>query len=155
DNPAVNKVVCATDGRALYFSKYGPLRPRRPRRPPLQARRPLRLHARGARGVPSPAALAARANREAGAAPLPRARHSDRGRRDGRAHDRRGHGGRPARRRSPPRHPPLVTRPPDADPATRRRVILTLIVLAQTVANIGPLGIPAIASLIRTDLGLP
>ena len=22
DNPAVNKVVCATDGRALYFSKY-------------------------------------------------------------------------------------------------------------------------------------
>src|SRR5213078_5328292 len=72
----------------------------------------------------------------------------------GRAHDRRGHGGRPARRRSPPRHPPLVTRPPDADPATRRRVILTLIVLAQTVANIGPLGIPAIASLIRSDLGL-
>ncbi|PYM42786.1 MAG: hypothetical protein DME12_06340 [Candidatus Rokuibacteriota bacterium] len=47
-----------------------------------------------------------------------------------------------------------MTRPPDADPATRRRVILTLIVLAQTVANIGPLGIPAIASLIRSDLGL-
>src|SRR5439155_148095 len=36
----------------------------------------------------------------------------------------------------------------------RRRVILTLIILAQTVANIGPLGIPAIASLIRSDLGL-
>lgn len=35
-----------------------------------------------------------------------------------------------------------------------RWVILGLIVLAQTVANIGPLGIPAIASLIRTDLGL-
>jgi len=35
-----------------------------------------------------------------------------------------------------------------------RWVILSLIVLAQTVANIGPLGIPAIASLIRDDLGL-
>jgi len=35
-----------------------------------------------------------------------------------------------------------------------RWVILALIVLAQTVANIGPLGIPAIASLIRDDLGL-
>jgi MFS family permease len=35
-----------------------------------------------------------------------------------------------------------------------RWVILGLIVLAQTVANIGPLGIPAIASLIRADLGL-
>lgn len=35
-----------------------------------------------------------------------------------------------------------------------RWVILALIVLAQTVANIGPLGIPAIASLIRADLGL-
>jgi len=47
-----------------------------------------------------------------------------------------------------------VTRVPDADPPARRRVILTLIILAQTVANIGPLGIPAIASLIRSDLGL-
>ncbi|HET7343570.1 MAG TPA: MFS transporter [Methylomirabilota bacterium] len=35
-----------------------------------------------------------------------------------------------------------------------RWVILGLIVLAQTVANIGPLGMPAIASLIRADLGL-
>jgi len=35
-----------------------------------------------------------------------------------------------------------------------RWVILALIVVAQTVANIGPLGIPAIASLIREDLGL-
>jgi len=35
-----------------------------------------------------------------------------------------------------------------------RWVILALIVLAQTVANVGPLGIPAIASLIREDLGL-
>ena len=35
-----------------------------------------------------------------------------------------------------------------------RWVILALIVLAQTMANIGPLGIPAIASLIRADLGL-
>jgi MFS family permease len=33
-------------------------------------------------------------------------------------------------------------------------VILAVIVLAQTVANVGPLGIPAIASLIRDDLGL-
>jgi predicted MFS family arabinose efflux permease len=35
-----------------------------------------------------------------------------------------------------------------------RWVVLGLIVLAQTVANIGPLGMPAIASLIREDLGL-
>ena len=39
-------------------------------------------------------------------------------------------------------------------PPRIRWVILALIVLAQTVANIGPLGIPAIASLIRADLGL-
>ena len=39
-------------------------------------------------------------------------------------------------------------------PARQRWVILAVIVLAQTVANIGPLGIPAIASLIRDDLGL-
>jgi hypothetical protein len=36
----------------------------------------------------------------------------------------------------------------------QRRVILALILLAQTAANVGPLGIPAIASLIRADLGL-
>jgi MFS transporter, ACS family, hexuronate transporter len=35
-----------------------------------------------------------------------------------------------------------------------RYVILVLILAAQTMANIGPLGIPAIASLIRDDLGL-
>jgi len=35
-----------------------------------------------------------------------------------------------------------------------RRAILILILTAQTVANIGPLGLPAIASLIRDDLGL-
>jgi MFS family permease len=35
-----------------------------------------------------------------------------------------------------------------------RWTILGLILTAQTVANIGPLGIPAIASLIRDDLGL-
>ena len=40
------------------------------------------------------------------------------------------------------------------DQARKRWVILAVIVLAQTVANIGPLGIPAIASLIRTDLDL-
>jgi predicted MFS family arabinose efflux permease len=39
-------------------------------------------------------------------------------------------------------------------PPRRRWVILAVIVLAQTVANVGPLGIPAIASLIRDDLGL-
>ncbi|HTO09987.1 MAG TPA: MFS transporter [Candidatus Binatia bacterium] len=44
-------------------------------------------------------------------------------------------------------------RAPGRPPAIRW-VILGLIVLAQTVANIGPLGIPAIASLIRADLGL-
>jgi MFS transporter, ACS family, hexuronate transporter len=36
----------------------------------------------------------------------------------------------------------------------QRWVILAIIVLAQTMANVGPLGIPAIASLIRDDLGL-
>jgi ACS family hexuronate transporter-like MFS transporter len=41
-----------------------------------------------------------------------------------------------------------------ARPPAIRWVILGLIVLAQTVANVGPLGIPAIASLIRADLGL-
>ena len=40
------------------------------------------------------------------------------------------------------------------DPARKRWTILAVIVLAQTVANVGPLGIPAIASLIRADLGL-
>ena len=47
-----------------------------------------------------------------------------------------------------------MTRALNADPAARRWVILALIVLAQTVANIGPLGIPAIASLIQADLSL-
>jgi predicted MFS family arabinose efflux permease len=47
-----------------------------------------------------------------------------------------------------------VTADAGDDPARKRWVILTVIVLAQTVANIGPLGIPAIASLIRTDLNL-
>jgi MFS transporter, ACS family, aldohexuronate transporter len=37
---------------------------------------------------------------------------------------------------------------------TSRAGIIALILAAQTVANIGPLGIPAIASVIRTDLGL-
>ena len=37
---------------------------------------------------------------------------------------------------------------------SHRSLILAVIVLAQTVANIGPLGIPAIAALIRDDLGL-
>ena len=36
----------------------------------------------------------------------------------------------------------------------RRWSILALVLAVQTVANIGPLGIPAIASLIRDDLGL-
>jgi ACS family hexuronate transporter-like MFS transporter len=40
------------------------------------------------------------------------------------------------------------------DPARKRWVILAVIVLAQTVANVGPLGIPAIASLIQSDLDL-
>ena len=35
-----------------------------------------------------------------------------------------------------------------------RARIIALILTAQTVANVGPLGIPAIASLIRGDLGL-
>jgi hypothetical protein len=36
----------------------------------------------------------------------------------------------------------------------QRWIIVGVILAAQTVANIGPLGIPAIASLIRSDLGL-
>ena len=32
--------------------------------------------------------------------------------------------------------------------------IIALILAAQTVANVGPLGIPAMASLVRADLGL-
>src|SRR5439155_11974492 len=88
------------------------------------------------------------------AAPLPRARHPDHGDGDHRAHHRRGHRGGSARRRgpldrAPVSEPRLLERPPKI-----RWVILALIVLAQTVANIGPLGIPAIASLIRADLGL-
>ena len=47
-----------------------------------------------------------------------------------------------------------MTSAPASDPARKRWIILAVIVLAQTVANIGPLGIPAIASLIRADLGL-
>jgi MFS family permease len=42
----------------------------------------------------------------------------------------------------------------DEAPPTTRWLFLGLIMLAQTVANIGPLGIPAIASLIRVDLDL-
>jgi ACS family hexuronate transporter-like MFS transporter len=36
----------------------------------------------------------------------------------------------------------------------RRGLILAVIVLAQTMANVGPLGIPAIASMIRDEFGL-
>ena len=35
-----------------------------------------------------------------------------------------------------------------------RYVILALVLAAQTTANVGPLGMPAIAALIRQDLGL-
>src|SRR3989454_11097083 len=63
--------------------------------------------------------------------------------------------------RRPPFAPPKpawspAARDPRAErrPGGRRWVILTFIVLAETVANIGPLGIPAIASLIQADLGL-
>ena len=38
---------------------------------------------------------------------------------------------------------------------SQRWTILAVIVLAQTVANIGPLGIPAIASLIRAAIEQP
>ncbi len=37
---------------------------------------------------------------------------------------------------------------------TARATIIALILVAQTVANVGPLGVPAIAPLIRRDLGL-
>ena len=41
-----------------------------------------------------------------------------------------------------------------AAPVRARWVIVGLILIAQAVSNVGPLGIPAIASLIRTDLNL-
>jgi ACS family hexuronate transporter-like MFS transporter len=41
-----------------------------------------------------------------------------------------------------------------ASPHPGRHAILVLILAAQTAANVGPLGIPAIAALIRDDLGL-
>jgi MFS transporter, ACS family, hexuronate transporter len=47
--------------------------------------------------------------------------------------------------------PPVVTHP---EAAAGRWGILALIMAAQTMANVGPLGIPAIAPLIREDLGL-
>jgi predicted MFS family arabinose efflux permease len=39
-------------------------------------------------------------------------------------------------------------------PGRERFAIIALILAAQTLANVGPLGMPAIASLIRSDLGL-
>ncbi len=47
-----------------------------------------------------------------------------------------------------------MTAPRRPDRPADRRVILALILTAQTVANVGPLGLPAIAALIRRDLGL-
>ncbi|MGH7276041.1 MAG: MFS transporter [Candidatus Rokuibacteriota bacterium] len=47
-----------------------------------------------------------------------------------------------------------MTRAAGTEPHAGRYRILILILTAQTVANVGPLGIPAIASLIRSDLGL-
>jgi predicted MFS family arabinose efflux permease len=45
-----------------------------------------------------------------------------------------------------------VTLPPDV--AKHRFAVIALILAAQTLSNVGPLGIPAIAALIRADLGL-
>jgi MFS transporter, ACS family, aldohexuronate transporter len=47
-----------------------------------------------------------------------------------------------------------VSAAPATAPPRKRWLILAIIVLAQTVANVGPLGIPAIASVIRADLDL-
>ena len=47
--------------------------------------------------------------------------------------------------------PPVVSNP---EATAGRWGILALIMAAQTMANVGPLGIPAIAPLIRDDLGL-
>src|SRR5205823_1305920 len=66
------------------------------------------------------------------------------------AHRRRRHRGGSPRRRGPARRAPFVTRAE----ASRRPLVLGVILGAQTIANVGPLGIPAIASLIRVDLGL-
>jgi len=43
---------------------------------------------------------------------------------------------------------------PSPGPTRARLAILALILTAQTVANVGPLGLPALAGLIRDDLGL-
>src|SRR5262249_48654674 len=97
----------------------------------------------------SSAALRPRADRAARAAPVPREWHPDHGRRDDGADGRRGHRGGPARRRAAARDAAAVS-----EGARRRWLILAVIVLAQTMANVGPLGIRAIASLIRDDFGL-
>ena len=47
-----------------------------------------------------------------------------------------------------------MTRPTGAPLHAGRYRILALVLAAQTLANVGPLGIPAIASLVQSDLGL-
>ena len=47
-----------------------------------------------------------------------------------------------------------VSRPSAEAGLPGRYRIVAMILAAQTMANVGPLGIPAIASLIREDLGL-
>ena len=61
-----------------------------------------------------------------------------------RAHHRRRHRGGPPGRRGPARRP---------RPVTNRWAVLALIMAAQTMANVGPLGIPSIAPLIRETSG--
>src|SRR5262249_12478382 len=88
--------------RALLLEVPDPLRPRRHRRRALQTSGLLRLSQGGARRVPSFAAVAARAQREARAAAVPRERDRHRRRRDDGADDRRRHRGRSAGRRGAP-----------------------------------------------------
>src|SRR5262249_8665445 len=110
-----------------------------------QARRALRVSQGRARPLPRAAAVDPRAKRRARAAALPRARRLHHRDGDGRADDRRGYRGGPEGRRGIPGRPSRVI---------GRFTLLGLILAAQTPANIGPLGIPAIAKLIREDLGL-
>src|SRR4030095_2491112 len=105
----------------------------------------------GPRPLPLPSPLVAGACRESRAASSPRARYTDPRSRDARRHHRRGHGRGPQGGRRARRIALLVS---GSGPAVGRWGILALIMAAQTFANVGPLGVPSIAPLIRDDLSL-
>src|SRR5207247_6264045 len=121
---------------------------RRPAR--VQALRALRLPPARARRVSPASTIAAREGGAPRAATLPGKRPADHRRGDLGAHRRRRHRSGSPDRRGPARQASFVT----GASARPRPVMLGVILAARTIANVGPLGIPAIASLIRIDLGL-